>query len=567
MGELLSLFGRNDEPVLALPPGADPDGLRPYQRETVQAAQHELLVKGLRGTMAVLATGLGKTQILSVLAKEWDGGVLVIAHRDELCDQLRARLIQITGEYVGLEKASSEASGERIAVAGIQTLAARKCRRAKRFKPGRFSLVITDECHHSVAKTYLALYELFADAKLFGVTATAGRKGLKKVYQSLCANLDLEWGIENAWLTPIDDKTVECDVNLDDVDVNKGTGDFVEAALANAMATAIAPIVDSIAEYMGDRRSLTFTPGVQMAHATAEAVNRKLAAAARAVDGTTDKDVRKALLAAHRAGQFLHLVNCNIFTEGYDDPGLRGGVVARPTKSWALLAQMLGRYTRLWPGIDKLATVEERRAAIAASPKPAVLVLRLGFDTTHELACPVDLLGGKYTDEERKRAKKELRKNGGDPRKALEEAREHIQRAAAVAARAKVKLTIRTDDPFSVLGVKDPERGRLYEVRPELLATKGQRGLLNFYGIDPPENLTKRQAGKLIGAEKMREATGLCNYRQVKWLAQFGLDGRRMYKATGKEIAEAFRANGKIMPARADIEAIIRRPRTVGAEG
>jgi superfamily II DNA or RNA helicase len=565
MGQLLSLFG--DPAPAIIPPGADPDGLRPYQRETVESARNELLVKGMRGTMAALATGLGKTQILSALSRAWDGGVLVIAHRDELCDQLRARLIQITGEYVGLEKADSEASSERIVVAGIQTLAARKCRRAKRFKPDRFSLVITDECHHSVAKTYLELYETFPDAKLFGVTATAGRKGLGKVYQSACANLDLEWGIENAWLTPLNVQTVECDVNLDDVDVNKGTGDFVEAALANAMGSAIAPIVDAVVEYMGERRSLTFTPGVQMAHATAEAVNKKLAQAARAVDGTTDKDVRKALLAAHRAGLFNHLVNCNIFTEGYDDPGLRGGVVARPTKSWALLAQMLGRYTRLWPGIDQLATVEERRAAIAASPKPSVLVLMLGFDTTHELAGPTDLLGGKYTEEERKKAKKILRDKGGDPRKALEEAREHINRAAAVAARAKVKLTIKVDDPFSVLGVKDPERGRLYEIRPELLATEKQRRLLQSYGIEFTAQLSKKQAGKLIGSEHMRRDAKMCSYRQIKWLAQFGIDGRRMYVATGTEIADAFRANGKIMPPRATIDAIISRPRSVGAEG
>lgn len=561
----LLLFPSALEPA-AVVAGGDPDGLRPYQRETVISAQRELLTKGLRGTMAVLATGLGKTQLASVIAKEWDGGVLVVAHRDELTAQLRQRLIQITGEYVGLEQADSEASGERIVVASIQTLSARGCRRAKRFKPDRFRLVITDECHHAVARTYLALYELLKDAKLFGMTATPGRKGLGKVFQSVCANLDLDWGIENAWLTPIEDRTLEVDVDLDAVDVDKKTGDFVEGMLDKALGEAVAPISAAIVEYMTGKRSLTFTPGVATAHATAEAVNAKCAGRALAMDGSTDREIRRAALAAHKAGKFADLVNCNLFTEGYDDPGLLGGVIARPTKSWRLLAQMLGRYTRLWPGIDRLATVEERRAAIAASPKPSVLVIRLGFDTSHELACPVDLLGGKYTDEERKKAKKILREKGGDPRKALEEAREAIKRGALIAKRAKVTFTIKVNDPFSVMGVRNPDPYPR-AVNPEMLASKKQLAWLQREGFELPEDLTKRQAGKLIGAERMRQEAGLCKYRQVRWLAQFGIDGRRMYEATGRKIADAYRANGKLMPRREEIEAIIRQPRVVGADG
>src|SRR5205085_2625015 len=105
-----------------------------------------------RSTLIVMATGTGKTQTFGAVAKHWPSRVLVLAHRDELIQQARSRLAKMTGEFIGVEQAEWHAQNERIVVGSVQTLS--RDARLHRFARDRFGLVIPDECHHSVAKTY-----------------------------------------------------------------------------------------------------------------------------------------------------------------------------------------------------------------------------------------------------------------------------------------------------------------------------------------------------------------------------------------------------------------------------
>jgi len=48
-------------------------------------------------------------------------------------------------------------------------------------------------------------------------------------------------------------------------------------------------------------------------------------------------------------GKYKVLTNCQILTEGFDEPSIDCIVLARPTKSGTLFAQMVGRGTRKFP--------------------------------------------------------------------------------------------------------------------------------------------------------------------------------------------------------------------------
>jgi Helicase conserved C-terminal domain len=61
-------------------------------------------------------------------------------------------------------------------------------------------------------------------------------------------------------------------------------------------------------------------------------------------------DKRRQLLADFRNQKFDVLCNCQLLTEGWDDPGVSCIIHARPTKSSLLYIQMTGRGTRLAPG-------------------------------------------------------------------------------------------------------------------------------------------------------------------------------------------------------------------------
>lgn len=125
------------------PEGSDPDGLRYYQRDAVDAAAR--ILRNVRACMLVMATGCGKTQIGSALAKQWDGNILWLAHRDELVQQAVDRLRGITGEDVEIEQADLKASHRaRIVVASVDTI--KQQHRLDRMGRDRFQLVIPDEC-------------------------------------------------------------------------------------------------------------------------------------------------------------------------------------------------------------------------------------------------------------------------------------------------------------------------------------------------------------------------------------------------------------------------------------
>jgi hypothetical protein len=282
-----------------------------------------------------------------------------------------------------------------------------------------------------------------------------------------------------------------------------------------------------------------------------------------------DDDLKRLTLERHKAGDIQYLANCGVTVEGYDDPRLMAILDTAFTKSRGRVIQKIGRVLRPWPTGITGATPEERAEQMEESPKPCGryydLTCRNGV---HDLAGPIDLLGGKYDDAVKKRAKKILdEEGGGDVEVALEEASNRIAeeaqalkaaatRAAHLALTLKIqKLTERNQDPWKAMGVKKPRSPETFTPgdRPSarMLAFAKRRGL------DIPADCTKRQLGKLIGASKKRAKEGLIGFRAVKWLGRFGIDGRKMTTAVYDRLVSAYNANGKLMPPREQVQQIM----------
>lgn len=131
------------QPAIRVSQGNPWEDLRYYQAEACEAVLSGF--EEYRSQLIVLATGGGKTQIFCAIARKWPGKVLVLAHRDELVEQARARLEQMTGEQVDVEQAGRQASiFARLVVASVDTIKQQK--RLDRFGKDHFGLVIADEC-------------------------------------------------------------------------------------------------------------------------------------------------------------------------------------------------------------------------------------------------------------------------------------------------------------------------------------------------------------------------------------------------------------------------------------
>lgn len=341
--------------------------LRGYQRENIDEVVRLWQREGVRRLLGVAATGLGKTIMFGSLAAELEARTLILAHRDELVNQARDKVLKCwPGATVGIVKAARDEFTAPVVCASVQT--ASGAARLRRLASRPFDLVIVDEAHHAVANTYrrvLAAVGAGPDGDpwhgvelgwerplLLGVTATpdrGDRVALRSVFDRVAFSQDMLWGIRSGYLTDLRSYRVVLDFDVSELRVRGG--DFVDTEAAEALERAGAPMaaVDAWREHAKDRKALVFTPTVRSAELFARAFQQEGIPAAM-VSGETPIEERHRILADFAAGRLLVLANCAVLTEGYDEPSVGCVIMARPTKSRALYTQMLGRGVRLHPG-------------------------------------------------------------------------------------------------------------------------------------------------------------------------------------------------------------------------
>jgi len=139
--------------------------LRIYQKEALVRIKH-LYAHGVKRQILSMPTGLGKTVIFTRLHKELNfrNRVLVIAHRHELIKQA-VEHYQNLGYKFGNERIDTwyqnVSTDKKIWIATVQSLTHWKNKRVKLFAPEEFDLVICDEAHHSVARSYMFVCDHF----------------------------------------------------------------------------------------------------------------------------------------------------------------------------------------------------------------------------------------------------------------------------------------------------------------------------------------------------------------------------------------------------------------------
>lgn len=311
--------------------------LRPYQREAIEIIDH--LPPG--AYLAQMATGLGKTVTFANIPRR--GRVLLLSHREELVRQ-PAKYYDCT---FGIEQGQNHANGEEVISASVMSLT----RRLGRFDPYEFDTIICDEAHHAAAKTYRRIFNYFRPRMLLGFTATPNRGDkvrLDDVFSKIIFQRDLRWGIQNGYLCDILCKRVQ--IGYDLTNVHTRHGDYAPGELEEAMEGT----ADAIAQAYREQAvgaTLIFAVSVHQAQEIASRIE-----GAVVVTGET-KD-RAAIIQAFTDGEIPCIVNCMVFTEGTDIPRVETVIIARPTQSEALYAQMVGRGLRLYPGKEYLTLID-----------------------------------------------------------------------------------------------------------------------------------------------------------------------------------------------------------------
>jgi superfamily II DNA or RNA helicase len=521
-------------------------GLRWYQEEAKDAVFRSLSEH--QSCLVVKATGLGKSRLLAAIAGDWEGDVLVLAHRDELIRQNAATLEQITGEQVEIEQADQRASSRaRIVMASVMTVKSKA--RMDRLGKDRFSLIITDEAHHGTSVSYRKVYDFYSSAKHLGVTATPDRsdeKALGQIFEDVAYCMDIREGIEAGYLVPIIGR--HCDIAEVDISgVDTSNGDLVAGQLDEAMLKGVEGIVKQTLEHYPDRRGPCFFPGVKSAEFAAQRFNALRPGSAVFVSGKTPEDERREAVRDFKEGRYQYFCNVGIAIEGFDDPSSDMVVHGCPTKSRSRHAQMSGRGTRCLAKVDSVPGREgsqKRRALIASSAKPNTVLLDfVGNVGRHTLCSPEDLLGGSFTEEEVALAKKKA-KAGGDVLQNLQAARDELRRVA-MKAQSQVKATISTVDPFQLLDIPDGEDtvSLRFGYRP---ATEGQRAALLKMGLKEGDlsTVSRSSASKLLDERGRRIEQGLASFKQLRALSKYGITDKSLTFEAAKGAMDYIQGNG-----------------------
>jgi len=506
----------------------------------------------------------GKTVLFGHVAANWDQGrVLIVAHRDELIRQAADKVGQIVGEQCDIEMGDDYADmgslyrRSHVVVTSVQTMS--RQRRQNRFKPEDFGLMVIDEAHHAVADSYRSVIDHFAKSgglKVLGVTATPDRAdeaALGKVFETVAFDYQINDGINDGWLSPIDQQYVFVE-GLDFSNCRTTAGDLNGQDLERIMTeeAMLHKVVDPAMQLAAGRKTLVFASSVAHADRMCEIANRHREGCAAFISGKTPIEERREILKQYSAGHYQFLFNCAIATEGFDEPSIGCVVVARPTKSRALYAQMVGRGTRTLPGvIDRWPDPEDRRRAIAESDKPNVLVVDfVGNSGKHKLITTADILGGNYDDEVIERAEKQAKEKSkaGKSSDMLEEilaAQKAIEEEARRKRRqliAKAQFGTKAVDPFAIYDIAPKREPGWHKGRKP---SEKMLNTLRKFGVDDRqlEQLSFTQASQLIGESIKRREKKLCTFKQAKTLAKNGFDTNVGF-AEASRIIDALAKNG-----------------------
>lgn len=515
--------------------------LRPYQEAAIDGVREAF--ERCHSTLAVMPTGTGKTILFAELIRGWRmGRVIVMAHRDELIRQAADKIERVTGEACDIEMGEYRADCRsfydraQVVVTSVQTMSREN--RQRRFSPDEFTLLIVDEAHHAVSKSYLSVLEYFKEGglKILGVTATPDRTdeaALGRVFDSVAYEYSMVDAIDDGWLVPVQQQFVHVD-GLDFGGMKTTAGDLNQRQLADAMEEekTAHKIVSSTVEIANGEQTLLFAASVDQAEQMAAIANRHKPGCADWICGDAVKcpmETRHATLRRFRERDVQFLFNCAVLLEGFDQDNI-GVVVPKATKSRSLYTQMIGRGTRPLSGlVDGIEEAAERRALIEASCKPHICILDfVGNSGRHKLIHTGDVLGGNYDDAvvaEATRAvgAKSSRGERADMLAALreaEEARKKKMQWEREHIKAKATFRMRSVDPFDVFDIVPKREPAWHRGRPP---TERMRAAIEKMGM-PTARLTFWAAKQILDEAGIRRAKNLCSYKQAKVLRKHGFD-------------------------------------------
>ena len=310
-----------------------------------------------RSVMVQMPTGTGKTVLMAEVIREFriknlELRVLIVAHRRELIEQIR----QTISDF-GIEK-------EKVRVESIQKISKADCKSTSTdastdaSTPWKPSLVIVDEAHHALAKTYRRLWEWWPEAKFLGLTATPCRlngAAFTDLFDVLLQSWDIQRFIDKGWLSDFEYVSAAPESlmmkQVGQLRKRGADGDYQTKEMVTVMDVpeSIRHLFDTYQAYAWGKKGIVYAIDRQHAQHIA-AYYQAQGVRCAVIDSRTPAGEREKIVEAYRNGAVDVIVNVDIFSEGFDCPEVEFIQLARPTLSLSKYLQQVGRGMRVSEG-------------------------------------------------------------------------------------------------------------------------------------------------------------------------------------------------------------------------
>lgn len=375
--------------------------IRLYDYQAEMKERIDTAFRSYQSVMVQMPTGTGKTVLLSEVVKSEERRVKnpcvwIVVHRRELVEQIRETLDTMLSSPSSTSDVTTSllSDNSRIKVMSIQWLS--KHYQEMKESP---SLIVIDEAHHAVAKTYKEVMDAFPESKKLGLTATPCRltwRGFTDLFNVLLMSWSAKRFIAIGRLSLYDYMSIKADSEdqrrILGLTKRGADGDFSVKEMSEKLDVrpSIKRLCETVLRYAADKKGITYAIDITHAEHIAEEYRRH-GIMAVAISSKTPLAERKAIIERFKGtsrgnrndkpyyaslgltkplGETLSadykadvrdktleqtndiqvLVNVDLFGEGFDCPDVEFIQLARPTLSLAKYLQQVGRGMRVFEG-------------------------------------------------------------------------------------------------------------------------------------------------------------------------------------------------------------------------
>ena len=294
-----------------------------YQRE--MSERIEAAFRSCQSVMVQMPTGTGKTILLAEVVKREKGKgknpcVWIVVHRRELVEQIKASLTASLNVECEMLNATHNVKCEMLNVNKTKQLDSSLFTFHYSLKPRVFSiqwlskhyheleerpsLIIIDEAHHAVAKTYKEVMDAYPEARKLGLTATPCRlnkHGFTDLFDVLLQSWSYNKFIADGWLSLYDYMSIKEDSEdwrlVNSLKKRGADGDFSLREMSEKLNVqpSIERLCDTILRYAPNKKGIVYAIDIKHAEHIAE-YYRERGLNAVAISSKTPQEERKAII-------------------------------------------------------------------------------------------------------------------------------------------------------------------------------------------------------------------------------------------------------------------------------